>query len=107
MTGDDERYARVKHQGMFLFERGLVSSEMNEWNSRLSLLERLAGRDPSKLDPHLRERLHSELEGATFERLRETGLFEAWQESWDARAEEDAGSGAEPLAPPRPLPIRL
>jgi hypothetical protein len=107
LTGDEERYERLTHRAMFLFERGLVSGEMDDWNRQLWLLERLVGRDPSKLDPHLRERLHLELERATFDQLRETGLFDEWLESWDAREREDPSPSPEPLTATRPLPVRL
>ena len=92
MTGDDERYGRLEHQAMFLFERGLVSKEMDDWNRQLWLLERLAGRGPNKLDPHLRGRLHVELETATLKQLRETGLFDEWQGSWDDRERSEPSS---------------
>ena len=107
MTGDDESYARLEHQQRFLLERDLVSREMDDWNRQLWLLERLVGKDPSKLDPQLRERLHTELENATSNQLREAGLFDEWLESWEAREAADAGSTEEPLTTARTLPIRL
>jgi hypothetical protein len=82
---DDEQYERLKHRARFLLEKGLTSRSMADANKRLWLLERLAGRDPSRLDPRLRERLHDELEQATLKQLIDTGLFDEWQESWDAR----------------------
>jgi len=107
LTGDDERYARLEHQAMFLYGRGLVSREMDDWNRQLWLLERLVGKDPSKLDPHLRERLHSHIEDATLSQLRTTGLFDEWQEAWDSRESDETASSAKPLGPTRALPIRL
>jgi len=97
----DEEYARLEHQALFLFERGLTSDEMQDWNRQLWLLERLAGKDPSRLDPHLRDRLHCELERATMEQLRATGLVEEWLAAWDALAEPEAAEAIE--APARSL----
>jgi hypothetical protein len=107
LTGDDERYERLEHQAMFLFERDLVSREMDDWNRQLWLLERLVGRDPGKLDPHLRDRLHLELEKTTLTQLRETGLYDEWRESWDAREIGDSNSSQKPLSVARPSYIRL
>ena len=107
MTGDDESNARLEHQQRFLLERGLVSREMDDWNRQLWLLERLVGKDPSKLDPQLRGRLRTELENATSSQLREAGLFDEWLESWEARDAEDTGSSEVPLTTTRTLPVRL
>jgi hypothetical protein len=87
MVPGDERYERLKHQSLFLHARGLMSPEMEEWNRQLWLFERLAGKDPSKFDPHLVDRVHGELERVAIEQLRATGLLEEWLESWEARNE--------------------
>ena len=84
MQPGDEDYERFEHQALFLFDRRLISQEMRELDRRLHILEALAGKDPSKLDSHVRDRLLYELETATHEQLRSTGLTEEWQRSWDA-----------------------
>jgi hypothetical protein len=84
MVQGDERYARLKHQSLFLHARGLMSPEMAELKRQLWLRERLAGKDPSKLDPHLADRFHDELEKAVVKQLTATGLFDEWLEAWEA-----------------------
>jgi hypothetical protein len=90
----DEDYERFEHQALFLFDRGLISQEMRERDRRLHILEALAGKDPSKLDSQVRDRLLNELERATHEQLRSTGLAEEWQRSWDAQRWAEALSPA-------------
>ncbi len=85
LTTDDEQYERLEHRATFLFDRGLTSQAMHDANKQLRLLVRLVGRNPSRLDPHLRERLHDELEQATLKQLIDTRLFDEWQEAWDTR----------------------
>jgi hypothetical protein len=89
MVSGDERYERLKHQSLFLRTRGLMSPEMEEWKRQLWLLERLAGRDPSKLDPQLVDRFHGDLEKATMEQLKATGLVDEWLEAWEGRSESE------------------
>jgi hypothetical protein len=85
MVPGDERYARLKHQSLFLHIRGLVSPEMEEWERRLLLIERLTGKDASKLDPHLVDGIYGELEKVVMEQLRASGLVERWLVSWESR----------------------
>ena len=84
MSPGDEQYERLQHQVTFLYERKLMSREMEDWNRQLWLLERLSG-NPSKLDPKVRDRLHGALKKATFEQLEATGLRDEWLASWEAR----------------------
>jgi hypothetical protein len=60
---------------------------MADLNHQLRLRARLAGKDASKLDPHVLDRFHGELERAATEQLRATGLLEEWLESWEARTD--------------------
>lgn len=87
MVPEDERYERLKHQSLFLHMRGLMSPEMEEWERRLLLIERLAGKDASRLDPYLAEGIYGELEQVVIEQLRASGLVERWLVSWEARGE--------------------
>src|SRR5215831_408008 len=72
----DERDARLKHQALFLQARGLMSPEMADLKRQLLLLERLTGKGARKLDPRVADRIHGELENATMEQLKATGLVE-------------------------------
>jgi len=83
MIPGDGRYEKLEHQSLFLHERGLVSPEMEECNRQLWLLERLAGRDPSKLDPKLVDRIHSDLSEAAVRQLKVVGLYAGWLDAWD------------------------
>src|SRR5262249_32517343 len=83
----DERYTRLKHQGLFLHTRGLMSPEMTDLKRQLLLLERLTGKDASKLDPRVVDRVHGELENATMDQLKTTGLIEEWLTAWETRDE--------------------
>jgi hypothetical protein len=109
MSPESEQYERLKHQATFLHERELMSQEMKDGNRQLWLLERLSG-NPSKLDPTLRDRLHGELEQATAEQLKATGLMDEWLASWEARnAPATPTLPAEPTfsAPSAPaIPVR-
>ena len=87
MISGDEQGERLEHQLAFLVERELTSGTMDDWKRQLWLLERLAGKHPTKLDPELRERLEGELEKATVEQLKTAGLMYEWLESWEARDE--------------------
>jgi len=87
MVPGDERYERFKHQSFFLHARGLMPPEMEQWERQLGLFERLTGKDSSKLDPQLVDRIHGELARAAMEQLNATGLLEEWLESWEARTE--------------------
>jgi hypothetical protein len=87
MVPGDERYERLKHQSLFLRVRGLTPSEMDAWHRHLSLLERLAGKDPGKFDPRLVDRLHGQLEKAAMEQLKASGLVDEWLVSWERRSE--------------------
>jgi hypothetical protein len=87
MVPGDERYERLKHQSLFLRARGLTPPEMEAWHRHLSLLERLAGKDPGTFDPRLVDRLHSQLEKAAMEQLKATGLVDDWLVSWERRSE--------------------
>jgi hypothetical protein len=87
MVPGDERYERLKHQSLFLHIRGLMSLEMEEWERRLLLIERLTGKDASTLDPHLVDGIYGELEKAVMEQLRTSGLVERWLVSWETRSE--------------------
>ena len=89
MSPGDEQYERLQHQVTFLYERKLMSREMEDWNRQLWLLERLSG-NPSKLDPKVRDRLHGALKKATFEHLEATGLRDEWLASWEGRDEPEA-----------------
>jgi hypothetical protein len=87
-------FEKLKHQGLFLHERGLTTDEMKDWNRQLWLLERLAGGDRSKLDSHLLDRLNGELADSTMRQLKATGLLYEWLDAWDAR--NDAPAEPEP-----------
>jgi hypothetical protein len=89
-----DQLEKLKHQVLFLHERGLTTYEMNDWNRQLWLLERLAGGDRSKLDSHLLDRMNGELADATMRQLKATGLLYEWLDAWDARDD----------APPEPEP---
>jgi len=88
----DEQGARLKHQGLFLHARGLMSPEVADLKRQLLLLERLTGKDASKLDPRVADRVHGELEKATMEQLQATGLLEEWLTAWETRAEIERSS---------------
>jgi len=83
----DERDARLKHQALFLQARGLMSPEMADLKRQLLLLERLTGKGARKLDPRVADRIHGELENATMEQLKATGLVEEWLTAWETRGE--------------------
>jgi len=83
MVQGDERYERAKHQSLFLHTRGLMSPEMADLKRQLLLLERLTGKDASKLDPRVVDRVHGELENAAMEQLKATGLLEDWLTAWE------------------------
>jgi hypothetical protein len=101
----DEQGERLEHQLAFLVERELTSGTMDDWKRQLWLLERLAGKHPTKLDPELRERLEGELEKATVEQLKTAGLMYEWLESWEARGE--VAEHVDPIPPSRAaLPAR-
>lgn len=85
MFHEDEQNVRLAHQALFLFVRGLASGEMQDCEQRLHTLEALCGKDPSKLDARVRDRLLDELEEATLDQLTKTGLSDEWQRSWDRR----------------------
>jgi hypothetical protein len=105
LSPGDERYERLKHQVTFLHDRELTSSEMDDWNRQLWLLERLVGRDPGKLDPQLRERLHDELEKATVAQLKATGLMDEWLDAWEGYDEaSEAPLSIVPTYAPSPPP---
>ena len=89
---------------MFLFERDLVSAEMERVNRQLRLLEGLAGTNPNKLDSHLHTRLKDELATATLMRLEDTGLLGKWMQSWDLREAGRANLSPEPNRAPNSGP---
>jgi hypothetical protein len=60
---------------------------MRDANARLRTLERLVGKDASKLDRKLRERVDDDLEKAAIDQLRAAGLIDDWLTAWDARKE--------------------
>jgi hypothetical protein len=60
---------------------------MQDANARLRTLERLVGRDASKLDPIFRERVDDDLERAAVDQLRAAGLIDEWLSAWDAHKE--------------------
>jgi hypothetical protein len=105
MVPGDDRYERLKHQSLFLQARGLNSLEMEELTRQLWLLERLSGGDATKLDSHLVDRLHGQLERSTVDQLKTTGLVNEWLESWEARNEaavvptEESSAVASPPTP--------
>ena len=86
---------------------------MDDWNRQLWLLERLVGKDPLKLDPQLRGRLHGELEKATVAQLKAMDLMDAWLEAWEWRDESAEDEPAEEALSayrrghPRRLPFRV
>ena len=86
MIPGDADYARLEHQVVFLYVRGLASDAMWECEARIRALEALSG-DPSRLDSHIRERLLDELEEATLNQLESVGRFDAWQRSWAERVD--------------------
>jgi len=107
MVQGDERYARVKHQTLFLQSRGLMSPEMTEGKDQLRVRERFAGKDAGKLDPNVLDRFHDALEKAAMEQLKATGLLDEWLEAWekgieptDISATVPRRKGARPLARP-------
>jgi hypothetical protein len=75
-------YAKLEHQVLYLYVRGLGSEAMWECERRIRALEALSG-DPSKLDPEIRARLLDELEEATLSQLAVTGRFDDWKRYWD------------------------
>jgi hypothetical protein len=87
MVQGDERYARLKHQSLFLHARGLLSAEMVELKRQLRLRERLSGRAPSNLGPLVVDRFQDALARAALKQLTATGLFDEWLENWEARNE--------------------
>ena len=103
MVPGDERYERLKHQSLFLHTRGLMSPEMEELERQLVLFERLTGKDSSKLDPHLVDRIHGDLEKAVMEQLRASGLLDRWLVSWEARSER---ANVHALVPTQESPSR-
>jgi len=99
----DEQDAKVKHQALFLHSRGLMSPEMADLKRQLLLLERLTGKDASKLDPRVADRVHSELENATMEQLKATGLVEEWLTAWETRDESERVIALVPAQEPPPV----
>lgn len=104
MVPGDERYERLKHQSLFLHTRGLMSPEMEEWERRLLLIQRLTGKDASKLDPQLVEGIYGKLEQVVIEQLRASGLVERWLVSWEARGESANVHALAPEQMDAPLP---
>jgi hypothetical protein len=103
MVQGNERQERLEHQYLFLRARGLTPPEMEARHRHLSLLERLAGKDPGKFDPRLVDRLDSQLEKAAMERLKATGLVDEWLLSWERRSETASVDALVPTeASPRP-----
>lgn len=96
MVPEDPQDEKVAHQVRFLSDQGLASEEMDDWSRQLWLLERLAGKDPTRLDPRLRDRIQGEIANAAMEQLKATGLVDAWLEAWETRHEVVA-QAAEPV----------
>jgi hypothetical protein len=101
---EDEQDEKVAHQVRFLSEQGLTSAEMDDWSRQLWLLERLAGKDPTKLDPKLRDRIRGEIARAAMDQLKATELVDAWLEAWDGRHEE-LTPAPEPALEPEATPV--
>ena len=80
---EDDRGAKLKHQLRFLSQRGLTPLEVEDANTRLRTIERLVGKDASKLDPKLRERVDADLEKAALDELRVWDLIDEWLAAWD------------------------
>ncbi len=87
MVPEDEQLEKVAHQVRFLSDQGLTSAEMDDWSRQLWLLERLAGKDPAKLDPELRDRIQGEIARAAMDQLKATDLVDRWLEAWERRQE--------------------
>jgi hypothetical protein len=100
---EDEQHEKVAHQVRFLSDQGLTSEEMDDWTRQLWLLERLAGKDPSKLDPRLRDRIQGEIARAAMDQLKATELVDAWLEAWEKRHEVLAPV-ADPVTEPELAP---
>jgi hypothetical protein len=90
LTEGDDRAAKLKHQLRFLSARCLTPPDMWDGNARLRTLERIAGKNASKLDPQLRARVRGDLEKAAIEQLRAAGLIDEWLKAWDAHKEATA-----------------
>ncbi len=103
MVPEDQQYEKVGHQIRFLSDQGLTSAEMDDWSRQLWLLERLAGKDPTKLDPKLRDRIQGEIARAAMDQLKATELVDAWLVAWETRTEVLAAV-ADPLTGPEPTP---
>src|SRR5262249_14758694 len=84
---EDEQHEKVAHQVRFLSDQGLTSNEMDGLSRQLWLLERLAGKDPTKLDPALRNRIQGDIARAAMDQLKATGLVDSWLEAWERRHE--------------------
>jgi hypothetical protein len=80
---EDDRFEKLKHQVLFLHERGLASPEMEDLNRQLWLVERLAG--TGKLDTQLLDGLNGRLANETMAQLKATELLYAWLDAWEAR----------------------
>lgn len=109
MVPEDQQYEKVAHQIRFLSDQGLTSAEMDDWSRQLWLLERLAGKDPTKLDPKLRDRIQGEIGRAAMDQLKATELVDAWLVAWERRNDVVAPvagtlKGPEPT-PPLPEPV--
>lgn len=104
MVPEDEQDERVAHQVRFLSDQGLTSAEMDDWARQLWLLERLAGKDPTKLDPKLRDRVQGEIARATMDQLQATDLVDAWLEAWEKR-HDIVAPVPELLEEPEPAPV--
>lgn len=104
MVPEDEQYERVAHQVRYLSDQGLTSAEMDDWSRQLWLLERLAGKDPTKLDPKLRDRIQGEIARAAMDQLQATELVDDWLEAWERRHEVVVPL-AEPTSEPEPAPL--
>ena len=103
----DDRGAKLKHQLRFLSQRGLTPLEVQGANTRLRTIERLVGKDASKLDPKLRERVDADLEKAALDELRTWDLIDEWLSAWDAHKSATGRrlavleESAPPQGPPR------
>lgn len=103
MVPEDEQYEKVAHQIRFLSDQGLTSAEMDDWSRQLWLLERLAGKDPTKLDPKLRDRIQGEIARAAMDQLKATELVDAWLVAWERR-DEVLAPVVDPLTGPESTP---
>ena len=84
---EDETLAeleRLRHLGMFLYERGLNSRAMDDWNYRLAQLAHLnTSSAPGWLERRTWARVMGKFEDAALKELRRHGLLDEWRASWE------------------------